>query len=510
MGLDFGILTKIVLGFGLGILTVSCLVVTVCFGAYANNTSSLENIEYQLSFNEGYSLYSASLAIAVLGCIAAAAALGAMALSILMDDQTLILIIVGGVSALFAFGCIVAEGMYTLQATKFNYYDDDSRLIERNHKNAQKYIKEAIEKLYNQGVYNLQKYLQKDDLPDWNSVKSMLGSVSKGRVFTYADIWTSENLERNKGNITLYYYNGMIKACYHTSSYSSSCYNVASLYFYTKVSFQYKHRVCWYKNKEKTDLKCANVKGEKVKNAEFSTELDSDYFLNENIVVGNYLSESDVYNSEDISSAKYEVRKFPFAYKILTYEEIEAIKEQEEGREDDEDGDDYHDPYSFKDSTKHFKVSGKKYINAVAKDHKKSMTKPGSYRLDMLVPSKPKDYADVERMCENYNEKEDENRENDYVCSESASYSDVFRFIQKKYKDGNKGKIASAIKKHYMSEAKSYLKPFYYDISFLYQTALINLIIQIFGILFWACGRFLGLVLGGGGADAKTPSAGEA
>ena len=45
-------------------------------------------------------------------------------------------------------------------------------------------------------------------------------------------------------------------------------------------------------------------------------------------------------------------------------------------------------------------------------------------------------------------------------------------------------------------------------LGFLYTIAIINLIVQIFGILLWACGRFLGMIIGG--SDAKTPSDGEA
>ena len=56
-------------------------------------------------------------------------------------------------------------------------------------------------------------------------------------------------------------------------------------------------------------------------------------------------------------------------------------------------------------------------------------------------------------------------------------------------------------------KSRSYLNTLYREDLYLYSTALINLIIQIAGILLWACGRFLGLFLGGL-SNEKTPSDG--
>ena len=83
--------------------------------------------------------------------------------------------------------------------------------------------------------------------------------------------------------------------------------------------------------------------------------------------------------------------------------------------------------------------------------------------------------------------------------------------INSYYKDFNKGKSCSAAKKFYDGVERSRLNKWYEEesvLGFLYTIAIINLIVQIFGILLWACGRFLGMIIGG--SDAKTPSDGEA
>lgn len=90
MGFSTRSLTKILLGVGLGILTVSCLTVTIVFGRRVNKTSKLEKYQYILNFDSSSSAIDSSIAIAVLGCISAAAALTAIVLSIFIEKQSLI------------------------------------------------------------------------------------------------------------------------------------------------------------------------------------------------------------------------------------------------------------------------------------------------------------------------------------------------------------------------------------------------------------------------------------
>ena len=63
-------------------------------------------------------LYSCCIAITVLACISAVAAIATIVLSIILENQTLILIIAGGVASVFAFGAIVAEGVFTQVSVK--------------------------------------------------------------------------------------------------------------------------------------------------------------------------------------------------------------------------------------------------------------------------------------------------------------------------------------------------------------------------------------------------------
>lgn len=495
MGLSFGTLTKIILGVGLGILAVSCLTVTVLFGQYADKRYQLfEKIDVRVNGGIEASLLDCSIAIAVLGCISAVAAIAGIALSIILEDQTLILIIVGGVSSLFAFGCIVAEGVYTLKSVQ----DNDTNYSPN--KGAQKYIKKSIEDLY-KGAYEILKAqgLEKG-INDWGNVSRSLGTNVTGRygqtILTYGKLWsTRSNLP---GFITLYIdhseYNGMIVGNYG----SDHVVPVASLSFVNKgkYSFTPKYRLCWFKGEKdkRTDYSCKVFKGKKEKGDYFN--VDSDYIPkidNEYIVAGSYISDKEV---------DYSVESFPICYRKLGAEE-----------EINEDG--------YEKDTNHYKYSAKKLVKTNFNRFKSERSDTDDQYI--YFPHKPKNYEEYYERClardEEYGRKknnfkkikEDEDEEDENTC-EYKSVSFYLNEIEKNYKDSNKGKHTSRYRKYYNGKVRSAYTHWYIDEDaegFLYVIALINLIIQIFGILFWACGRFLGM-LGGGGADDKTPSAGEA
>ena len=475
MGLSFGTLTKLLLGFGLGVLAVSCLVVTICFGGYANNYPSYLRIFDQLSF--GPSTYSTTVAIAVLGCLATVAALAAFALSLLMEGQTIILIATGGAAAIFAFGCIVAEGVYTQQIVSSNSYYELTKYGEKNHQKAQKYITEAIKELYGQALTNF-KTKGLDNLPDWESVEYKL---KNDESYSYKNIWRNELNkadEAEESQISLYCtYNGLIKASYNYQEVE-----VASLRFYHMGSITHKNKVCWFSNKDKTDFKCKYIKDYEEKNEKVPINLiyASDVFLNEKILVGSY---------DKRDTDEYIVEDFPFAYKLLEPKDID----------NDEESDMYNEKYLYEESSNHFKVSGKKIAKAYFNLKKKEYSNPDSDYV-YIAPSEPKDMKDYYNKCP-------DGEDNEFCGQMYINY--ILRYIQKNYKDDYKGKTSPAVKKYYNKEERKILSEKYRDPDFLYPIALINLIIQIISILLWACGRFLGLILGGG-SDEKTPSDGEA
>ena len=111
-------------------------------------------------------------------------------------------------------------------------------------------------------------------------------------------------------------------------------------------------------------------------------------------------------------------------------------------------------------------------------------------------------------MCDFEEIKENENGNN---LPKGTNFNQLATYLNYFYKDSNKGKVPPPVTKYYKSNTRSTLNQAADDISYftnLYTIAIINLIIQIFGILFWACGRFLGFILGG--SDNKTVSEGEA
>lgn len=509
MGLSTGTLTKIILGVGLGILAVSCLTVTVLFGQYADKAfSNFEKQMMKISNDGKKSVIDASIAIAVLGCISAVAALAAIALSIILDGQTLILIIVGGVSAFFAFGCIIAEGLFTKYCIDSNSYGAGPS------KSAQKYIKEAIKDLYSHAYDRLHKEHPDANIPDWNNVSDLLGSNISNRIFTYNNIWQPDSRSGNKRNIVLSFYRensdskNFIQAKY--SSYDSVI--IASTKFVATGTLSLYRRFCWV-TKNGKDYSCKNLEVDKSENepvvisSRFETKLPGDYSrtkyltLDETIVTGTYYSAKDAEEKE--INVDYDVSDFPVAYVKLSAGEAE--------REDI-----FEKDYGYEKDSKHYKVSGTKFAKALLKDFQKAYKSPSKYGNFILVPQKPKNYNDYERMCHVENKRKgkllESDSEDDFECNDDASFYNIASILMYNYKDGNKGKIAPAVKKYYRNSARSDLNGYpkdSYAFTFLYTVALINLIVQICGILFWAAGRFLGLVLGGG-SDEKTPSDGEA
>lgn len=182
----------------------------------------------------------------------------------------------------------------------------------------------------------------------------------------------------------------------------------------------------------------------------------------------------------------YEVDDFPIAYKKLDPTKI-----------NDEDLDD--EDFGYENSDNEYKVNGETLAKAYFKDVKKAYANPDKNSL-IIVPKEPKNIKEVESMCDN----EDD-------C-EPASLYGIYKMIDKYYDDSNKGKIPPSVKKSQRNIQRSLLNSVvesdYSRFNILYTIAIINLIIQIIGILFWAGGIFFGLKSNGSGD--KTASEGEA
>ena len=269
MGLNIGTLTKILLGCGLGIIIVSCLTVVVVFGKFVNGFSKYDKLRFIFSFDGSSEMYSSSLAITVLGCFAFVTALAALLLTFIIEDKTLILIIVGAVSAFFTFGCIIAEGLFTKYDQQyeakhnynFRYYfnDDDGYhngflMDEYNHKGVQDHIKESIEELYNVAYKHFKKAEEDGQMefdktiPEWSDFKKKLSQVdSNNRVITYSNIWKGEY---DSDFITLH-----TSSSYIYATFDSKRVYIAYTAFTKNTTYTPKEQLCVY-NSDRTDFTC--------------------------------------------------------------------------------------------------------------------------------------------------------------------------------------------------------------------------------------------------------------
>jgi len=132
-------------------------------------------------------IYNCALTIAICGILSAIAALVSILLTA-CSGEDMILIIVGGVSALCAAICVITEGLfynYTLkndvqdQFSRFKSYDEIEtpfRFPYRNSSRARNWLKDAIKKMYNQAKDNLEaKYpAYKGAIPSWSN--DLIGS----------------------------------------------------------------------------------------------------------------------------------------------------------------------------------------------------------------------------------------------------------------------------------------------------------------------------------------------
>lgn len=458
MKFNLDILTKVFIGIGLGTLAVSCLTSTIYFGRYANSFSTLEKYYFKTSFDSKSSMFDSSIAIAVLGCISFIAAIAAIVLSILFENQTLLLIIIGGISSLFAFACIISEGILTQKCYQ-NYVITENNLIYKNHKGAQKYIKKAIKQLYEQAVVNFHNQNSRLEFPSWSYVENLLGTKTDDddHIITYNDLWD----KRSKSDY--------VPICFYRNSHrivavsnSSNTVNVAFIGYICNGNKQKWQRVCWY-NSDQTNVKCKNMKTYKIYNEEFEfpdSIGDNRNFLNENIVVGQYYSEKQ--REEEGIDVDYEVNRFPKNFRLLYNGQFQ-------------------DSEFVDDSSNHYKISGKKWVKANYKSVIEQKTRKDRF---FLAPYKIKNYHDYVFNQAGYD------GDSDYFSENEKQFSDIKTTLQYYSKDSKKGIVIPGIKNYYKQERKNSSKRVYYN-NDLYQIALINMIIQIFGILFWAVGKFI-------------------
>ena len=322
MGLNIKTLTTIFFGIGVSILAISCLTVTIIFSRYANSLSTYEKYKAKLSFDSHSSLIDLSIAISVFGCISAASALCAMILSIIIEGKTLILIIIGGISSFFAFGCIISEGIYTQESFSYAIHDNDLRSY--SHRGARNYVKKSIKELYEQGRENLYS-AHSDDfkdndiyIPTWSEVDKKLGTLDAyGNVITYYDLWPNSQSQTND-DIPCLYMNYQDDCIY--IKYDKYKTQVATLRFRTQFTNKRTLHACWY-NKDNTSLSCKNFEVETVKNetdVSCSDLVDDDFeLISEKIVVGDYYSNLKAYRNVVI--ANYLLEDIHFAFKTLSF-----------------------------------------------------------------------------------------------------------------------------------------------------------------------------------------------
>lgn len=468
--MDCSILTKAIFYIGIGIIAISGFVVGVIYARSADkfHPNHLSKLAMKVSFDGTYDSWNASIAISVFGFFAFAAAIATIILSIILSDNTIVILICGIVTSVLILGCAISEGLFTKytvteKSIEYDYYKSS------DHKSAQNYIKEAIKELYNQGLQNLKDKYDIKNAASWSDVEKRLGKVYKDddMLITYNTIW---NKKQTDNIIAIYPSYPDIYAKYNGDSIKIATYNFVNedKYFYHPE----KIRTCWYVS-DYSDIKCKSIKTEKDKDKDkVEYTIDYGFRLNEYIVVGDYISRSKAKSMK--IDVDYEVADFPIAYSLMnSKEKVDRSKD-----------------------SRHFKVSAEQILDAVYKDDKDAK-KGNKYEVPFIMaPSEPSSYKDLEKKCDKKDYPKNACICNyvDYYGGDECSIDDVNNYIMKNYDDEYKGKIPSSVKKIYDGMTRNNLKNTWIDHQELYNFAIINLSVQLLGIVL----SVVGMVIPGG------------
>lgn len=483
----WGSLSRIFLGAGMGILTISCLTATLFFAMFADNydNSAVQKLSLKSPYGFVSIIYYHSIVISVCGGIAAFFGALTIIISIPFNRKILILLILGGIASLFGLGCTIVEGIFTRQAVKYcswnlyeetnnNYYDYPFGYQEfSEHKDAQNYIRESIKDLYSHGYKLLEEYARHNpyystlysdfiinkNVLNWSDIESYIGQIVDNKLITYRTFWASSYSEYNDKYNYIYFtqnYDG-IYAHYSRQYYADI--KIASTTFSHTEKFSRKLRFCWYKQGG-ISLDCKTFETGAV---DFSStcEINNIFSLNEYLVDGPYYSS--ISAKDNGITADYHIQEFPIAYRLLNYTESQDVEMT-----------------SFEDSTNNYKITGRQCAEAYSTDAKKFM--PNEYSDFYLAPEELNNVNDLIRVC----------IEPDGDNCPYTEFGKAASEIQSRYEYANKGGYAPFIRKHYDKQSSQILFEIWDDPFTLYILACINIVAQCLAIVIWLVGRILG------------------
>jgi len=400
MGLDCGKFSNLILGTGLGIIILSCLVAGIWFIRYDSFLKDdLERKYFHLNWPWKYDgdIYSSAMAISVCGLISAIAGLAAFFILGFSGGMNMIVLIVIAISALVALGCDIAEGLFNYYSLQKNVQESFSPIENwrnpssyppllinfkypyRNSSKAQKWLKDATKDLYDQAVENLElKYDElKGKVPKWEDAVKLIGEETPcarhpGRCFfNYPDLDVSDqnpndisSFPKKKVFDTVRFHTmlnkywpdaieGVIYAFYLNNSYVVE---VASTRFNaTEVSpLKEKRRVCW--NKTDTEYECKFLQS--TEERYFGGVMVSKKY---GVIQNMMIDEARFFPISGIKNQTYMAYTYelPLAYRKLSLGDANAERVKKTN------------PFFFTEDTNHFGLKAKSYAQEAYKKENK-------------------------------------------------------------------------------------------------------------------------------------------
>lgn len=405
-----------------------------------------------------------------------------------------------GVACLFGIVCIILEGIL------YDYDLKSASYTTRNTSSGQKYIKESIEELYNQGYENmksmLEKYRPTVSLPlKWSEVsekigKNLNGENEKPKYFTYSNIWPTgvqSDLDSIlNGALTFAIVDSVhdystgkdvenlnprfIVAHYKVNLVGSFQVPVASLGFIDNEKFDSKGKVraCWAKNDKNKSYSCKtfskDFKGVQPSGIDFGDDDDYPFVLNQYVVPDNAYF-SNVQIREKNINVNYKIYNFPIAYKLMKYDDVVGLKAKLEENEN---------CFYFEEDSNHFIVSGKSYAKAYRNQQKK-VEDVEKYKYFYYCSKEVSSYDEVIK-------------DEDPVCFYKYSVADLGTYVSDKrpylnhaFAFTNVGKYPGFVISYWKSNQRDYIFSYNFGDRFV-QFAFASMIIQIVGIIFVLAG----------------------
>jgi hypothetical protein len=472
-----GSVANLVLGVGLGVIALTGFAAAVMFFEFYDGVRHEGKEAFDFGPNDYYyEMKVTSFAAALLSVIAGVVALGAISISGCCEGKTGILVGIGGGACAFAFGGIVAEGVffgYVVSQNTKEHLDSPYR----NVSSAQKYILNFYKEVYETAVDSLKKKDENLTPDSWDTVDGRIGhgysytvlGETHTKTFTWKCLFDPSckaGIDDLKNVIVFSKANGFL-----TASLGVQSVKVASGWFNISVKNvkQNRYYTCW-NTSDNSALKCKYLERESEYTFPEKEDFSSEFDITQNIfknMKGNV--KIPYYNTiEQAEKVDYQLdytaNAFA-AYRILKWDDIKDKSD---------------DDLVYEKADGYYRINPETYLKYKYQQSYNEMQGKTANKLDMiyLCRSEPNDL------------KSETLAEKDCHQIEGFDYSDVKAVLPYQFRQSNVASYPSFFLSYKAYQSKDAIFT-YGDVNKLAQFSVGIFVTQIFAIICYGIGKAL-------------------